>query len=271
VTARRTRVVDGTEVLVEGAGATTVVMVHGWPDTRALWDGTVARLAPRYRCVRFTLPGYAPDGDGCAPGLDAMVAHFAAIVDAASPAAPVVLLLHDWGAIYGYQYAARHPERVARIVGVDVGDATSPELRRALDAKAKAMIAGYQLFLAGAWRLPRALGDRMTRAMARALRAPAPPQAIGARMNYPYAHAWSGGFRGARRFEPHCPMLFVYGERKPFMFHSPQWAGRLAARPGGAVQGLPGGHWVMCGRTADAFEARVLAWLDDDGTAPRGG
>ena len=261
MSAARTIVVDGTEVLLEGQGASTVVMVHGWPDTRALWDGTVARLSPRYRCVRFTLPGYEPGGEGRGRGLDAMVAHLAAIVDAASPDEPVVLLVHDWGAFYGYQYAARHPARVARIVGVDIGDATSPELRRALGAKAKAMIAGYRLFLAAAWRLPRALGDRMTRAMARALRAPGPAASIGARMNYPYAHAWTGGFRGARRFDPHCPMLFVHGERKPFMFHSPQWAARLAERPGCSVHALPTGHWVMVGR-AEAFERLVLEWLD---------
>ncbi len=236
-------------------------MVHGWPDGPALWDGLVAALAPRWRCVRFTLPGYAPGGPRRAPSLDAMVAHLSAIVDAASPDAPVTPVVHDWGAFYGYQYAMRHPGRVARIVGVDVGDAGSPAHLRSLSARARAMVAGYQLTLAAAWAMPAAVGDAVTRRMARWLRAPASPAVVGARMNYPYVHAWTGRFRGALPVEPRCPMLYVYGERKPFMFHSPQWAERLAATPGSAVSGLRAGHWVMRDRAAE-FERLVAAWLD---------
>ena len=257
--------VDGTEVLVEGAGGGTVLMIHGWPDTRSLWDGLVARLSPRWRCVRFTLPGSEPPGER-RPGarrvwpLDAMLAHIGAIVDAASPGAPVTLVLHDWGAFYGYQYAMRHPDRVARIVGVDIGDTTSGEWLRSLSVRSKAAIAAYQLTLAAAWRMPAALGDRVTRRMARLLRAPGPIGSIGARMNHPYVAQWTGGFRRAVRVEPNCPMLYVYGTRKPFLFHSPGWAERLAARPGSAVHGLRAGHWVMRDR-AEEFERLVGDWL----------
>jgi pimeloyl-ACP methyl ester carboxylesterase len=257
----RTLEVDGTEVRLEGRGRDTLLMVHGWPDSLALWDGLVAALAPRWRCARFTLPGYAPGGPARAPSLDAMVEHVAAIADAASPGEPVGLVLHDWGAFYGYQFAMRHPRRVSRIVGIDVGDAGSPGHVRALPARARAMVAGYQLTLAAAWAMPGAIGDAVTRRMARWLRAPASPEAVGARMNYPYAHAWSGRFRGALPVEPSCPMLYVHGERKPFMFHSPEWAARLAAMPGCAVHGLRAGHWVMRDRAAE-FEGLVAAWLD---------
>ena len=46
--------VDGIEVLVEGSGPETLLMLHGWPDTLRLWDGTVQALHDRFRCVRFT-------------------------------------------------------------------------------------------------------------------------------------------------------------------------------------------------------------------------
>ena len=52
------QVIDDVEVHVEGEGAETIVMVHGWPDTYRLWDSAVAALKDRYRCVRFTLPGF---------------------------------------------------------------------------------------------------------------------------------------------------------------------------------------------------------------------
>ena len=36
-------------------------MIHGWPDTYRLWDAQVAFFKDRYRCVRFTLPGFDID------------------------------------------------------------------------------------------------------------------------------------------------------------------------------------------------------------------
>jgi len=36
--------VDGHTVVLQGQGE-VVLMLHGWPDTLALWDGTVAALA----------------------------------------------------------------------------------------------------------------------------------------------------------------------------------------------------------------------------------
>jgi pimeloyl-ACP methyl ester carboxylesterase len=261
MSAIRTLEVDGTAVRIEGRGRDTVLMIHGWPDSVVLWDGLVAALSSRRRCARFTLPGYAPGAARRAPPLEAMVAHLAAIADAASPDAPITLVVHDWGAFYGYQYAMRHPGRVARIVGLDVGDAGSPAHRRSLPARARAMIAGYQLALAAAWAMPAPIGDAVTRRMARWLRAPASPAVVHARMNYPYAHAWTGRFGGALPVEPRCPMLYVYGERKPFMFHSPEWAGRIAGMPGCAVRGLRAGHWLMRDRAAE-LEGLVAGWLD---------
>lgn len=264
--------VDGSEVLLEGDGPHTVVLIHGWPDTRALWDPLVAQLLADpiagLRCARFHLPGNDLRRGRRPLSLAQMTAHIAAIVDAVSPGRPVTLVLHDWGAVYGYQYAMQHPSRVARIVGVDIGDTGSREFLGSLSLKAKLGIAGYQLWLALAYRLPSALGDRMTRWMARQLRAPAPAEHIAAQMNHPYVATWSGGFRGSRRVEPACPMLYVYGERKPFLFHAPAWAERIAAKPGNQVLGLRAGHWVMVNQ-AEAFNGAVQTWLD--ATRPTGG
>ena len=55
---RETLQIDGIDVLIEGEGTHTVLMLHGWPDTPALWDSTVAALQDGYRCARLALPGY---------------------------------------------------------------------------------------------------------------------------------------------------------------------------------------------------------------------
>ena len=256
--------VDGHSVLVQGQGE-VILMLHGWPDTLALWDGTVAALVDRFTCARMTLPGFLADPQtrSHATSLDAMCALLLQVADRVSPERPLTLMLHDWGCIFGYEFAMRHPERVARVVAVDVGDHNSGALQRSWGLKEKLSVMGYQVWLALAWKLGGSLGTRMTRAMARWLHCPTDPATITHQMNYPYAMQWfgeAGGFKGAAPIQLPMPMLFVYGERKPFMFHSRRWLETLVAQPGCAVQALPCGHWVMISRP-QAFQACVREWL----------
>ncbi len=253
------------EVHVDGQGDEVIVMLHGWPDTYRLWDATVAALQDRWRCVRFTLPGFEPTVQPArGHSLDEVMGVMAAVVNAQSPTQPVTLLLHDWGCVYGYHFAQRHPERVRRVVGVDIGDAGSRAHVASLSVTAKLAAAAYQLWLAAAWRIGGAVGDRMTRFMARQLRAPVEPDRIGAHMNYPYDITWTGshgGFKALRPFDPACPMLYVYGRRKLFQFHSSAWAAQLTAQPNCAVEGFDTGHWVMS-EQPERFNAVVRAWLE---------
>lgn len=60
----------------------------------------------------------------------------------------------------------------------------------------------------------------MTRAMARAAKAPAPADRVHSGMNYLYDILWArshGSYRDARSLELACPLLFIYGRRKPFV------------------------------------------------------
>jgi pimeloyl-ACP methyl ester carboxylesterase len=264
--------IQGLDVLIEGAGAHTVVLIHGWPDTHRLWDGTVQVLQESFRCVRFTLPGFDVSQAARATALAQMTALIEDIVDAVSPGQPVTLVLHDWGCVFGYEYAARRPGRVARIVGVDVGDYNSQAYRRSLAPIAKGLVFAYQLWLALAWTVGGATGDRMTRWMARRVGCRTPSARIGWKMNYPYAMVWFGllgGLGAAAEVAHGCPMLFVYGTRKPFLFHSEAWQQALAARPGSAVQAFPTGHWVML-QQAQVFHECLASWLAEAAGAHTG-
>jgi len=251
-------------VVLEGRGARAVVMIHGWPDTYRLWDPQVAALQDRYRCVRFTLPGFDAAQPGRAYSLDEVVETIRRVVEQACPGQKVTLLLHDWGCFYGYQFAARYPAMVERIVGADIGDAGSRRHRAELSPRQMLSLVGYQLWLALAWRIGGRIGDAMARWMARTFRCPTDQAAISWKMGYPYAVRWlgvAGGVRGLRTFEPHCPMLFLYGERKPLMFHSRAWLERLAARPANRVVAFRTGHWIMV-QDATGFNHALLSWLD---------
>lgn len=264
--------VQGTDVFVQGHGAQTLVFIHGWPDTLHLWDSAVQALEGQHRCVRFTLPGFDAPALGQTPSLADITARLLAIIDRVSPDQPVTLVLHDWGCIFGYEMAARHPHRVARIVGVDIGDYNAGAYLKSISGKQKLMILAYQLFLTKAWLVGRFVstsrGNAMTRWMARAMRCPTPSAQVQWYMNFPYAMTWlgiGGGLRSALPVQPHCPMLYVYGQRKPFMFHSPRWLEWCAGTPGSRAVGLPCGHWVMVSQ-ASAFEGLVQDWLTQDST-----
>jgi pimeloyl-ACP methyl ester carboxylesterase len=255
--------IDGVDVHVEGQGQDTIVMIHGWPDTHRVWDAQVEAFKTRLRCVRFTLPGYDVTKPRRPVSLAEMTQTIEHIVDAVSPARPVILMLHDWGCFFGYQFYVHHPQRVERIVGIDVGDVGNPEFVKSLPLISKLMVLSYQLWLAAAWRIGGGLGRRMTRFMAKALKAPGDPALISSDMNYPYYIRWTrtyGGYAHALPFEPACPMLFVYGKKKPLMFHERTWAERLAARPGSQVKGMDTDHWVMCS-DPQGFNRTVADWL----------
>lgn len=267
--------IDGIDILIDGPAtdaAETIIFVHGWPDTGRLWDKQVAALAATYRCVRFTLPGFERRDPVRAYSLDDMVAFIAAVANTLSPDRPVILLLHDWGCLFGYDYAMRHPARVSRIIGVDIGNAASSAYQQSLDWRAKAMIAGYQLWLAAAWAIGGRLGDWMTRLMARALRCPADPKQIGSFMNFPYFIQWTGrhgSYRNTRPFAPDVPYLYLYGRHKPFMFHTTAWLDDVSRRPGNRVVAVKAGHWVMCD-APDLFIHEIVSWLREGTTQTSG-
>jgi pimeloyl-ACP methyl ester carboxylesterase len=251
------------EAIVEGEGPKAVVMIHGWPDTHRLWDASVKALKSRYRCVRFTLPGFERGAPKRAYPLDELLETLRHTIVQACPGERVTLLLHDWGCFFGYQFAMRHPGLVERVIGVDIGDAGSRRHQAELGIGDKLMLVGYQVWLAAAWWIGGRLGDAMARWMARVIGCRNDPGAIHAQMGYGYAMAWfgvAGGLRGVRAFNPHCPMLFMWGERKPFMFHSRPWAEELGTRPGCRTIAFSTGHWIMVQRPAE-FNAALLAWL----------
>ncbi len=88
-------------------------------------------------------------------GAETILQH---IVEQACPDAPVTLLLHDWGCVFGYQFALRQPQLVRRVIGVDIGDAGSPAHRAARRLHENLMVFAYQAWLALAWRIDSAFG-----------------------------------------------------------------------------------------------------------------
>ncbi|OLR90321.1 short chain dehydrogenase [Actinokineospora bangkokensis] len=87
-------------------GDPTVLLVHGYPDTHAMWDEVADLLAEDHHVVRYDTRGA---GRSTAPrGLAAyrlaeLAEDLFAVVDAVSPHAPVHVVAHDWGSIQAWE------------------------------------------------------------------------------------------------------------------------------------------------------------------------
>ncbi len=255
------------EYLIEGDPAgPTLVFVHGWPDDASLWRKQAAGLGDRFRCVSITLPNFGEQSVG-AGGFDfpELVQRVAATIREVHPQGPVGLVTHDWGAYLGYLLEQTHPELVSRLAALDIGGHLEPS-----GVKEAAMIAGYQWALVLCWwigGLVPPLGNRLSRGVGRVIRVPSRQRArLRSRCNYPYYYYWRNTFvpwlngRLLKRYRPRCPVLFLWGERKPMMFHSPKWL-RIVEDSGGRAEGLPGaGHWLM-ETHPDIVNARLREWF----------
>src|SRR5438094_6327568 len=102
----------------------TVLLLHGFPDTHAVWRKQVGPLAAAgYRVLAPDLRGY---GRSEAPGgvydytLDKLRADVISLLDALH-IDKVTLVGHDWGGLIGWQIAAMWPHRVERLVALSTG------------------------------------------------------------------------------------------------------------------------------------------------------
>lgn len=239
-------------------------MLHGWPDTHELWRRQIDFFSSQYVCVSFTMPGFSKD-DRSDYSVNDVVELIRDIVDAVSPDNKVILLVHDWGCVFGYEYAMRYGGKVDKIIGLDVGDANSQYLRDSLSMSEKLMVFTYQIILAISFVCPRIVGNAIARFMAKGLKARSIRDNIHAGMSMPYAMRWfgaNGGLSNLLPVEPSCPFYYGYATRKPVMFQSPEWLEQLSQNTDNKVQPFDCSHWIMIDR-ADEFNASVEQWLSE--------
>ncbi|MER5430958.1 SDR family oxidoreductase [Streptomyces sp. NPDC002588] len=89
-------------------GRPTVVLVHGYPDSKEVWSEVAVRLADRFHVVLYDVRGH---GRSTAPKplrggftLEKLTDDFLAVADAVSPGRPVHLVGHDWGSVQSWEF-----------------------------------------------------------------------------------------------------------------------------------------------------------------------
>jgi pimeloyl-ACP methyl ester carboxylesterase len=256
---KKTIDVQGTKVYLNGEGKKTIVMIHGWPDTHEIWQKQVDFFKKEYTCVTFTLPSFDKE-DNKKYTFEDIIIRIKNIVDTVCPNSKAILLVHDWGCVFGYEYAMRYPEKVEKLIGIDIGDASTPEFEKSLKLQAKLMMFSYQITLALGWITK---SDFIHKMMAKGLQARSNFENIHAGMGLPYAMHWlgvHGGLGKLKTIKPSFPFFYAYALKKPFLFHTEQWINSIEQNPENKVQAFNCSHWVMIDK-AEEFNESVNNWL----------
>jgi NAD(P)-dependent dehydrogenase (short-subunit alcohol dehydrogenase family)/pimeloyl-ACP methyl ester carboxylesterase len=274
-TGPRSRVVSraGAELFVSESGDRTnptVVLVHGFPDTHAMWDELVGQLSGRLHTVAYDVRGMgrsiAPDG-AAAYLLGELALDLRAVIDAVSPDRPVHLVGHDWGALQCWEAltAEDASERIASftaIAGPRIDAAATWALRRLRPAPAalrELLDQARRSWYVVAFQLPRlperALEATIERALPRSMRRlegieprPGHPAATLARDACAGLALYRENLRPSarRRSSPpaHVPVQLIVPTRDRYIStamydDAAGWASRLWRRE------VRAGHWVQ--------------------------
>ena len=141
---------DRIAVTTTGSGP-DVVLVHGLGSSPRVWRG-LAQALPGYRYHLVQVKGFAgvpAEGNAGTGPVAAPVAEEIARYIGEAIGRPVPLIGHSMGGTIGMMVAARHPERVSRLMVVDMlpylgdmfGPGQSPEALRAIAEQVRAGIA----------------------------------------------------------------------------------------------------------------------------------
>jgi pimeloyl-ACP methyl ester carboxylesterase len=115
--------------------AEPVVMVHGNPTWSFFYRDVVRALSITHRCI-------VPDHIGCGlsdkPGDDrydytlrSRVEDLTALIEKTiDPKKKIHLVVHDWGGMIGFAWAAKHPERLASLTVMNTAAFRLPESKR---------------------------------------------------------------------------------------------------------------------------------------------
>lgn len=211
----------------QGRPRPVVVLVHGYPDTKSMWEPVFARLAQRHHVVAYDVRGAGrsstPRGVG-AYRLARLGDDLLAVLDAVAVNRSVHLVGHDWGALQGWAFVSdpRFHGRLASFTAIagpslaQVGRSGRQMMSRSpLRALLSARRSWYVVILClpgGPTLLWRVLlaGDRWSRYLREA-------EDLDLDHRYPAATVASDGIHGAALYRANIPAALAISRSDPIV------------------------------------------------------
>lgn len=105
---------------VELGSGDPVIFLHGNPTSSYLWRNIMPHVSDTHRAIAPDLIGMGDSDklDNPGPNRYRFVEHreyLDALLDQLVPEGVVTLVIHDWGSALGFDWAHRHPDRIAGI------------------------------------------------------------------------------------------------------------------------------------------------------------
>ena len=113
--------VDGKRMALHESGeGDPIVFLHGNPTSSYLWRNVIPHVADQGRCLALDLIGHGDSDklDNPGPTSYTFVEHrryLDQLLEQLDLGDRVTLVVHDWGSALGFDWARRHPDRVAGI------------------------------------------------------------------------------------------------------------------------------------------------------------
>jgi len=230
-----------------------VVLLHGFPDTHAIWRRQIPALAAAgFRVIAPDLRGYGKTdmpGETSAYAMEFLADDVLRLMDALGIDQATVVG-HDWGALIGWHLAMHAPQRVTRYAALSVGHPKAIA-KAGLGQKLRFWYMGVfvtpvlaeGLLKAGNWTALRKM-SRSREQQQLWIDALSPPGRLTAALNYYRANLKPSG---ARRWKPvDVPVLGVWSEHDPALGERQmQDTGKLC-RAGFHYARIDGvGHWMQ--------------------------
>lgn len=249
----------------QGTGP-VVVLLHGFPLSRAMWDAQVRTLAASHRVLAPDLRGHgespAPDG---VYTMEQMADDVAELLDRLGVAEPVVLGGLSMGGYVSLAFALKHPGRLKALILTDTrAAADTPEAARLREQTAQAVLRDGRTTTVVETMIPRLFARSTLRGR------PTLVSAMQEVMERTSPSGVAGALRGmacrpdrrGQLGEIAAPTLVVVGEED--VISPPEEARAIAeALPNGRLAVIPGAGHMAPYEDPEAFNAAVLAFLKD--------
>ena len=248
-------------VVDEGSGP-AVLLLHGFPDSSALWRHQIqALVAAGFRVVAPDLRGF---GDSDKPAevegyrLHLIAGEVLKLLDALG-LERVHVVGHDWGAAVAWIIAAFFPNRVERLTALSIGHPAAFLAARTIEQRERSWYmllfqftgVAEELLQRDDWRLIREW-TRGTGDVERYLIDLARPGALTAGLNWYRANSHPSRELQPPRTVPAvaAPTLGIYGMRDPFVIEAPmQRSGEFVTGPWRYERIEDAGHWLQLDAT----------------------
>ena len=276
-----TKTVNGLNLHVVEAGdegAPLLILLHGFPEFWWAWRHQITPLADSgYHVVVPDMRGYNTSDkpqEVSAYTIDILTADVIALADAFG-ADRFDLVAHDWGAVIGWWVAAKHPDRLKRVV---LMDGPHPDVwgKQAMKHPTQALKSTYVAFFQLPWVPEATLGSFDNAGLKAMIRGSAKPDTFEPGALEHYSEAWShpgsvtamlNYYRALRerpkesepaRLSP--PTLILWAADDVFLEKHVAEAG-LALCDDGKLEMVEGAsHWLHI-EQPERINARVLEWL----------